>query len=100
MLQISCRLLSPDGFAAQLPGYRYWHIRRKVSILNFFDFFVLFIVLTVVFAIGLFVSDMMDDDLGRKGLWCGFISQFILAVVIYSEINRQKKGQDKQSKDK
>ena len=47
-----------------------------------------------------FVSDMMDDDLGRKGLWCGFISQFILAVVIYSEINRQKKGQDKQSKDK
>ena len=56
--------------------------------------FVLFIVLTVVFGILLIVPDMRDNVLGRIGLWCGFISQLFLAVVMYSEIRREKKGLD------
>ena len=56
--------------------------------------FALFIVLTVVFGILLIVPEMRGDVLGRIGLWCGFISQLLLAVVMYSEIKRNKKGQD------
>ena len=56
--------------------------------------FVLFVVLTVFFGILLFVEDMRDNVLGRIGLWCGFISQLLLAVVMYSEIRKAKKGQN------
>lgn len=54
--------------------------------------FVLFVVLTVFFGILLFVEDMRNNVLGRIGLWCGFISQLLLAVVMYSEIRKAKKG--------
>ena len=56
--------------------------------------FVLAIVLTVIFGIGLIVPDMKDNELGRIGLWCGLVSQLLLAVVMYSEIRRHKKEQD------
>ena len=56
--------------------------------------FVLFVVLTVFFGILLFVEDMRDNVLGRIGLWCGLISQLLLAVVMYSEIRKEKKGQN------
>ncbi len=50
--------------------------------------------LTVLFGIGLIVPDMRGDLLGRIGLWCGLVSQLLLAGVMYSEIKRQKNGQD------
>ena len=56
--------------------------------------FALFIVLTVVFGIGLIIPDMRGNVLGRIGLWCGFISQILLAASMYSEIRKSKKGQD------
>ena len=56
--------------------------------------FILFVVLTVFFGILLFVEDMRDNVLGRIGLWCGLISQLLLAVVMYSEIRKEKKGQN------
>ena len=56
--------------------------------------FVLFVVLTVFFGILLIVEDMRDNVLGRIGLWCGLISQLLLAVVMYSEIRKKKKGQN------
>ena len=56
--------------------------------------FALSIVLTVVFGIGLIIPDMKGNALGRIGLWCGFISQILLAASMYSEIRRSKKGQD------
>ena len=56
--------------------------------------FVLFVVLTVFFGILLFVEDMRDNVLGRIGLWGGLISQLLLAVVMYSEIRKEKKGQN------
>lgn len=56
--------------------------------------FVLFVVLTVFFGILLFVEDMRDNVLGKIGLWCGLISQLLLAVVMYSEIRKEKKGQN------
>ena len=56
--------------------------------------FVLFVVLTVFFGILLFVEDMRDNVLGRIGLWCGLISQLLLAVVMYAEIKKEKKGQN------
>jgi hypothetical protein len=37
---------------------------------------------------------MKGNTLGRIGLWCGFISQILLAASMYSEIRRSKKGQD------
>ena len=40
------------------------------------------IVLTVIFLIGIIVDDSSNNMLGRIGLWCGFISQFLLAVTI------------------
>ena len=55
---------------------------------------VLFVVLTVFFGILLFVEDMRDNVLGRIGLWCGLISQLLLAVVMYSEIRKEKKEQN------
>lgn len=65
---------------------------NRLKLLRFL--FVLFIVLAVIFGIGLIVQDMKGDELGRIGLWCGLISQLLLAVVMYSEIRRQKKEQD------
>ena len=56
--------------------------------------FSLFVVLTVFFGILLFVEDMRNNVLGRIGLWCGLISQLLLAVVMYSEIRKEKKGQN------
>ena len=56
--------------------------------------FILFIVLAVIFGIGLIVPDMKGNVLGRIGLWCGFISQLLLAIVMYSEIRRNIKEQD------
>ena len=56
--------------------------------------FALFVVLTVIFGILLLVEDLKDDVIGRIGLWCGFISQLLLAVVMYSEIRKAKKGQN------
>jgi len=53
--------------------------------------FALFIVLTVIFGIGLIIPSMRGNELGRIGLWCGFVSQFLLAVSMYSEIRRDKK---------
>ena len=54
--------------------------------------FALFVVLTVIFGILLLVEDLKDDVIGRIGMWCGFISQLFLAVVMYSEIRKAKKG--------
>ena len=56
--------------------------------------FALSVLLTVFFGILLIVKDMTDGVLGRIGLWCGFISQLLLAVVMYSEIRKAKKGQN------
>ncbi len=57
--------------------------------------FALSVVLMVIFGILLIVPDLRDNVIGRIGLWCGFISQLLLAVVMYSEIRRTKKGQNK-----
>ena len=65
---------------------------NRLKLLRFL--FALFIVLAVVFGIGLILPDMRGNVLGRIGLWCGFISQLLLAVVMYSEIRRTKKGQN------
>ena len=65
---------------------------NRLKLLRFL--FALFVVLTVIFGIGLIVPDMKDNELGRIGLWCGFISQLLLAVVMYSEIRKAKKGQN------
>ena len=64
---------------------------NRLKLLRFL--FTLFIVLTVVFGIGLILPDLRGNVLGRIGLWCGFISQLLLAVVMYSEIRRTKKGE-------
>ena len=50
--------------------------------------FALSIVLAVFFGIGLLVADMKDHSLVRIGLWCGFISQLLLAVSMYLEIRK------------
>lgn len=65
---------------------------NRLKLLGFL--FALFIVLTIIFGIGLILPDMRGNVLGRIGLWCGFISQLLLAVVMYSEIRRTKKGED------
>ena len=65
---------------------------NRLKLLRFL--FVLFIVLAVFFGIELIVPDLRDNILGRIGLWCGFISQLLLAVVMYSEIRKTKKEQD------
>ena len=56
--------------------------------------FALFIVLTVIFAVLLIVLNYRDNVLGIIGLWGGFISMLIDAVVVYTEIRKIKKGQD------
>lgn len=56
--------------------------------------FALSVVLMVIFGILLIVPDLRDNVIGRIGLWCGFISQLLLAVVMYSEIRKEKKGQN------
>ena len=56
--------------------------------------FAISVVLMVIFGILLIVPDLRDNVIGRIGLWCGFISQLLLAVVMYSEIRKTKKGQN------
>ncbi len=63
---------------------------NRLKLLRFL--FSLFIVLTVIFGIGLLVPDMKDNLLGRIGLWYGFISQFLLAATMYFEIKRNKQS--------
>ena len=65
---------------------------NRLKLLRFL--FVLSVLLAVFFGILLIVKDMTDGVLGRIGLWCGFISQLLLAVVMYSEIRKAKKGQN------
>ena len=65
---------------------------NRLKLLRFL--FALSIVLMVIFGILLLVPDMRSNVLGRIGLWCGFISQILLAASMYSEIRRSKKGQD------
>ena len=65
---------------------------NRLKLLRFL--FALSIVLAVLFGILLLVPDMRGNVLGRIGLWCGFISQILLAASMYSEIRRSKKGQD------
>ena len=65
---------------------------NRLKLLRFL--FALFVLLAVFFGILLIVKDMTDGVLGRIGLWCGFISQLLLAVVMYSEIRKAKKGQN------
>ena len=62
---------------------------NRLKLLRFL--FALSVVLMLVFGILLIVEDLRDDVLGRIGLWCGFISQLLLAVVMYSEIRKAKK---------
>jgi succinate-acetate transporter protein len=65
---------------------------NRLKLLRFL--FALSVLLTVFFGILLIVKDTTDGVLGRIGLWCGFISQLLLAVVMYSEIRKAKKGQN------
>ena len=65
---------------------------NRLKLLRFL--FALSVLLAVFFGILLIVKDMTDGVLGRIGLWCGFISQLLLAVVMYSEIKKEKKGQN------
>ena len=64
----------------------------RLKLLRFL--FVLFTVLTMVFAIGLIVRENRDNTLGRVGLWCGFIAMLVDAIVTYTEIRKIKKGED------
>ena len=60
--------------------------------LNFLRFlFILSIVLAVIFGIELIVTDWKSNVLAGVGLWCGLISQLMLAVVIFSEIKKREK---------
>jgi protein-S-isoprenylcysteine O-methyltransferase Ste14 len=54
--------------------------------------FVLSIVLAVIFGIELIVTDWRSNVLSGIGLWCGLISQLMLAVLMFSEINKEKKN--------
>jgi Na+-driven multidrug efflux pump len=65
---------------------------NRLKLLRFL--FALSVLLAVFFGILLIVKDMTDGVLGIIGLWCGFISQLLLAVVMYSEIRKAKKGQN------
>ena len=65
---------------------------NRLKLLRFL--FALSVLLAVFFGILLIVKDMTDGVLGRIGLWCGFISQLLLAVVMYSEIRKAKKRQN------
>jgi hypothetical protein len=48
----------------------------------------------VFFGIGLIVPETRDNELGRIGLWCGFIAMLLEVVATYLEIRRSKKGQN------
>lgn len=50
--------------------------------------FVLALVLAVIFAVLLFIQDAKDNVLGTVGLWCGLISQLLLAGSVYAEIRK------------
>ena len=65
---------------------------NRLKLLRFL--FALFLVLAMVFGIGLLIPDMKESVLGRIGLWSGFIAQLLLAAAMYSEIKRYKNGQD------
>jgi Na+-driven multidrug efflux pump len=65
---------------------------NRLKLLRFL--FALSVLLAVFFGILLIVKDMTDGVLGIIGLWCGFISQLLLAVVMYSEIRKAKRGQN------
>ena len=65
---------------------------NRLKLLRFL--FALSVLLAVFFGILLIVKDMTNGVLGIIGLWCGFISQLLLAVVMYSEIRKAKKGQN------
>ena len=52
--------------------------------------FILFFVLAAIFGIELIVTDWREDVVAGIGLWCGFISQLILAAVMFSEIKKEK----------
>ena len=56
-------------------------------------FFVLFIVLAVFFCILLIVGNSADDLIGRIGLWCGLVSQILLALSMYLGIKNDKKNE-------
>ena len=66
---------------------------NKLKLLRFL--FALFIVLSLAFGVLLIVPDTRGNVLGRIGLWCGLVSQLLLAGVMYSEIRRIKKGKEK-----
>ncbi len=52
--------------------------------------FVLSIVLAVLFGIELIVTDWKGNVLAGIGLWCGLFSQLMLAVLMFSEIKKEK----------
>ena len=56
---------------------------------------VLFIVLAVIFCLGLFLPDMKDNKLFQIVMWLGLISQLIQAGVMFFEIRRIKKDMQK-----
>jgi hypothetical protein len=66
----------------------------KRKLLHFF--FGLFIALSVIFCILLIVQDTRDDVdvLGRISLWCGLVSQLLLALSMYLEIRKDKKNEN------
>ena len=74
---------------------QYLHIDKseccmnRLKLLRFL--FALSIVLAVIFGVLLIIPSMRGYVLGRIGLWCGLVSQFLLAVSMYSEIRRDKK---------
>ena len=61
---------------------------NRLKLLRFL--FALFIVLTVIFGIGLIAPVNRDNVLGRIGLWCGFIATLVNAVLMYMEIRKIK----------
>ena len=66
---------------------------KKLKLLRFL--FVLSIVLAVTFGVGLVLPDLQGNVVGIIALWCGFVSQLLLAAVMFSEIRKAKKGQDR-----
>ena len=57
--------------------------------------FILFLVLAAIFGIELIVTDWRGDVVAGIGLWCGFISQLILAAVMFSEIKKVREDSGK-----
>ena len=50
------------------------------------------IVLTVIFGVELIVTDWRSNVLAGIGLWCGLFSQLMLAVLMFSEIKKERNG--------